>query len=601
MNNAKRQRSPDLIGAKRQRSPRSSESGAGSPDPIGAERQPLQDKLRPDYFGDEKISIGLEVWQRVFNWRIYQQTLSLLRQIFKRSFGVGNFEAMGITPEEYERIRGPLKEPGIPFPFCEFINGTEEGKRRCTLEMKQSVARASSTGKTDIWTCHAGLTDLSVPFIFHGTYCGRMCTWGGLLLDEPNETHWQEIAGRVKDTGVDLERLKKAYFEIAPISKELLEVMLNLMSVVVEEVIKAVVEVEEDKKRISELESALADKYNFDKIIGKSRAMQEIFSLIRRIIPTDSPVLIEGETGTGKELVASTIHYNGPRKDKSFMAINCGGMTETLLESELFGHIKGSFTGAIRDKKGLFEVTDKGTLFLDEIGEMSPSLQVKLLRVLQEGIFLPVGATEPRKADVRIISATNKNLKELVSQGKIREDLYYRINVIKVTLPPLRNRKDDIPLLIDHFLKTFPAAAEKNLPDPSERGSVRADGQAGIQGIRTEAMKMLLNYSWPGNIRELQNVLQRAISLAGSRHITPEDLPEELIKKREILPSIDIHRHYEVAKKNILDSFQKEYFSKILVETQGNIREAARQSGISRTALKSLLKKHHLRAGDFKD
>jgi len=529
---------------------------------------------------NEKIGLGPEVWQRVFNWRIYQQTKSLLKQIFKRSFAFGDFEAMGITREEYARIRGPIKEPMTLLPFCDSINGTEEGQRRCTLDADQSSARISSTGKPDIWQCHAGLTDLAIPIIFHGKYCGCMTTYGGLLLDAPNETHWQEIAERVKDTGVDLETLKKAYFEITPVSKELLEVMLNLMSVSVEEIIKAAVETDEDKKRISELESALADKYNFDKIIGKSQAMQDIFELLRRIIETDSPVLIEGETGTGKELIASTIHYNGPRKDKPFMAINCGGMTETLLESELFGHVKGSFTGAIRDKKGLFEVTDKGTLFLDEIGDMSPALQVKLLRVLQEGIFLPVGATEPRKADCRIISATNKNLKELVNQGKFREDLYYRINVIKITLPSLRDRKDDISLLIDHFLKTLPDAAEKK-----------------IQGIKPEAMKMLLNYPWPGNIRELQNVLGRAISLTNSRYIIPEDLPEELYKKSSVnLPTVDIKQSYTQMKR----SAEKEYLSKMLKETGGNVTHAARQAGITRYAFQYLLKKHHLKSIDFK-
>jgi transcriptional regulator with PAS, ATPase and Fis domain len=429
----------------------------------------------------------------------------------------------------------------------------------------------------DISTCHAGLSEICAPLIYRDKYCGYFGMVGGFISHDPNEAEWGTIAERVKDTGVDLEELKKAYFEITPISEELLKIMLPLMGVIVEEVIKAAVEVEEDKKRISELESALAEKYNFAKIIGKSRAMQEIFSLLRRIIQTDSPILIEGETGTGKELIASTIHYNGHRKDKSFMAINCGGMTETLLESELFGHIKGSFTGAIRDKKGLFEVTDKGTLFLDEIGEMSPALQVKLLRVLQEGIFLPVGATEPRKADCRIISATNKNLKELVNQGKIREDLYYRINVIKVTLPPLRDRKDDIPLLIDHFLKTLPDAAEKK-----------------IRGIRPEAMKMLLNYPWPGNIRELQNVLQRAISLAGSRYITTEELPEDICKRSVTL--IDFTKPYEHATKQ----FQLQYLSKLLSETSGNVTQAAHRAGLNRTAFQYHLKIHQLNPRDFK-
>src|SRR3712207_7869306 len=204
---------------------------------------------------------------------------------------------------------------------------------------------------------------------------------------------------------------------------------------------------------IQTLSHELSDRYKFENIIGKSGPMLEIFRLLEKVCNSDSTVLINGESGTGKELVARAIHYNGPRKDKPFVVQNCSAFNDNLLESALFGHVKGSFTGAVRDKKGLFEVADNGTFFLDEVGDMSPTLQVKLLRVLQEGTFLPVGGTEPREVDVRVIAATHKDLGEMVKRGEFREDLFYRINVIRVHLPPLRERRDDLPLLVDHFLR----------------------------------------------------------------------------------------------------------------------------------------------------
>jgi len=299
-----------------------------------------------------------------------------------------------------------------------------------------------------------------------------------------------------------------------------------------------------------------------------------------KVIETDSPVLIEGETGTGKELIATTIHYNSPRKDAPFTAINCGTFTETLLESELFGHLKGAFTGAQRDKKGLLEVTDQGTIFLDEIAEMSPALQVKLLRVLQEGIFIPVGGTEPRQTDIRIISATNKNLKELVNQGKFREDLYYRINVIRISLPPLRGHKEDIPILVNHFIKTNPEAVKK-----------------GITAVRPDALNLLLDYPWPGNVRELQNVLERACVLTTSRYLTREDLPEEIIAQGKIsIPQINLRQGLEDAS----HEFQKEYLSKLLTETKGAVSKALRLARTKRATFYNLLKKFHLNPRDFR-
>ncbi|MFH1230207.1 MAG: sigma 54-interacting transcriptional regulator, partial [Planctomycetota bacterium] len=362
----------------------------------------------------EQIKLNAEVWEKVFASSLYQQTKTLFKQIFKRNMGFGDFDAMGITSKEWERIRGP-HEP-IPFPFCELICETKEGKRRYDELEKQCITRISTTLKTDICTCYAGLTEVCIPIIVHNKYCGFISSRGGLLLHKPNETEWQQIAERVKDTGVDLEQLKKAYFDITPISKELFEVMLKLTNVVVEEIVKTAIETGEHTKRISELEKALYEKYQFANIIGRSKPMCEVYKLLDKAITADYPVVIQGETGTGKELVARAIHYNSPRKDKPFITQNCASLSETLLESELFGHIKGAFTGAISDKRGLFEQSNHGTFFLDEIGDMSLGMQSKLLRVIEDGEIRRVGDDKIIKVDVRIISATNKDLKVLIQQ-----------------------------------------------------------------------------------------------------------------------------------------------------------------------------------------
>ncbi len=255
------------------------------------------------------------------------------------------------------------------------------------------------------------------------------------------------------------------------------------------------------------LRSEVERRYGFSELIGNSSKMQQIFSLLSKIIQSDISTLFEGESGTGKELAARALHYNGPRRKKPFITQFCGNLSEHLLESELFGHKKGSFTGAISDKRGLLEVANGGTFFLDEIADIPPAIQAKLLRVLQEGEFRRVGDTETRRVDVRIMSATNKSLAGQVEKGNFREDLYYRLNVITVTLPPLRERNGDIPLLVNHFLK-------KN----SEKTS------APIKRVTPDAMRILEGYHWPGNVRELENAIERAIVLAGEHGITPAEL-----------------------------------------------------------------------------
>jgi len=291
--------------------------------------------------------------------------------------------------------------------------------------------------------------------------------------------------------------------------------------------------------------------YAFDEIIGKSPKMQDVFNIMSRIMNSDITVLLEGESGTGKELVARALHYNSSRKDKPFVAQFCGNLAESLLESELFGHKKGSFTGAYTDKKGLFEIADGGTFFLDEIAEISPQIQAKLLRVLQEGEIRRVGDTEARKVDVRIISATNRNLREEVDKKVFREDLYYRLNVIQIKMPPLRERHGDIQLLAKHFLKKF---AKKRAEKPKI--------------LSREAMRLLEKYHWPGNVRELENCLERAIVLSIFEEIQAEDL---------LIPAAS----QTDSSRKTLKELEKEFVLHTLEEENGNKTKTAEILGVS--------------------
>jgi two-component system response regulator PilR (NtrC family) len=279
------------------------------------------------------------------------------------------------------------------------------------------------------------------------------------------------------------------------------------------EVLRFRIRKELDRRRLQQenvlLKRAMHSTHQFSNIIGNSAPMRQVFELVETIASTGSTVLITGESGTGKELVARAIHVRSPRSDRPFVAVNCGALTETLLDSELFGHMRGAFTGADNNKKGLIEVAEKGTIFLDEIGEMSPMLQVKILRVLQERKFRRVGGTEEVEADIRIIAATNRDLAKMVADAQFREDLYYRINVIPVRLPPLRERAEDVPMLADHFVAKFAGQMKKP-----------------ITGISRAAMVHLTTHAWPGNVRELENAMERAVALERTPSVLPESLPE---------------------------------------------------------------------------
>ena len=331
------------------------------------------------------------------------------------------------------------------------------------------------------------------------------------------------------------------------------------------------------------LKRALQTAHSFSNIIGRSEPMLAVFQLIETIAPTSSTVLITGESGTGKELVARAIHFHSLRKDKPFVAVNCGALSETLLDSELFGHMRGAFTGADTNKKGLIEVAEKGTIFLDEIGEMSPLVQVKLLRVLQERRFRRLGGTEEVEADIRVIAATNRDLSKMVAAGEFREDLFYRINVIPMRLPALRERVEDIPFLAEHFVTRFAEQMGK-----------------GINGISGDALACLKAYPWPGNIRELENAVERAVALERTPKILTESLPEQVRETAPIqLPvnvqpgegfpegGIDLEQHVQ--------HIEREYIAEALRRAGGVKVKAAELLGMSFRSFRYYMKKYNLK------
>jgi DNA-binding NtrC family response regulator len=336
-----------------------------------------------------------------------------------------------------------------------------------------------------------------------------------------------------------------------------------------------------EKRRLAQENAALRQQIQhgagLGRIIGMSQPMREVFDLIQRVAPLDANIVITGESGTGKELVARAIHALSRRRDNRFVPIDCASLPETLLESELFGHQRGAFTGAVAEKAGLLEFAHRGTLFLDEVSELTPSIQSKLLRALQERAFRRVGGTDVVETDIRLIAATNVDLADRVASKQFREDLFYRLNVINIVLPPLRDRRSDVPLLVNHFVERFGA------------GRVPA-----IQGIKPDAMLMLQTYHWPGNVRELQNAIERAVALTEEEYLDVCDFPERMTQAvgaaavQEEEEAIDLLS----TRKRILRGFERDYLLRLLRENDGNISAAARQAGINRRTLYRLLERY---------
>lgn len=331
-------------------------------------------------------------------------------------------------------------------------------------------------------------------------------------------------------------------------------------------------------KEIRDLRKEVDQRYAFGNIIGKNHKMQAIYDLIEKVAPTDTRVFITGKTGVGKELVAKAIHFNSNRKNKPFVGINCGALAENLLETELFGHEKGAFTGAIRTKRGKFEYGQGGTLFLDEVGDISPGLQVKLLRVTQEKKIERVGGNQEIDVDVRIISATNQVIKEKIDRGEFRVELYYRLNVVPIHIPPLRERIDDIPLLVDHFIRIFNRKFNKNM-----------------RRVSTQVMSRLMQYDWPGNVRELENVLERAFVIAEKDIIDTIIFSHDIAASasREAPPySVDTEIPFKVARAMVEKRFEKAYLQEALNRYGGNVSETARMTGINPRTLWRKMKEY---------
>jgi transcriptional regulator with GAF, ATPase, and Fis domain len=319
-------------------------------------------------------------------------------------------------------------------------------------------------------------------------------------------------------------------------------------------------------------------------VVGTTPTMRELFGLVESVAPTDATVLLLGESGTGKELVARGIHARSARAGRPFVAINCSALTDTLLESELFGHVRGAFTGASSSRVGVFEEASQGTLFLDEIGDISAAMQVRLLRVLQEGEIKPVGATEIRKVDVRVVAATNRDLEAASRAGTFRQDLYYRLNVVALELPPLRHRLPDIPLLVHHFLARYAARFGK------------ATGH-----FSPEAMEAMQSYAWPGNVRELENVVQRAVVLAPGDELGVEVLPPA-VRTRSAPPAPEqrFDLPFGKAKQAAVRSFERSYLSDVLRRSSGKVAEAARLCGLDKSNFRRIIRRHNIDAGDYR-
>ena len=383
----------------------------------------------------------------------------------------------------------------------------------------------------------------------------------------PEKTYIMMSAYGTLDTALEAMKLGAYDYISKPFKQD--EVLLTLRKAEERERLKA--ENLELKAKISEIEQ----KYSFNNIISRSEAMARVFDLVRTVSDHKTTVLITGESGTGKELIAKAIHSSSPRAPGPLVAINCGGIPETLLESELFGYKKGAFTDAVKDKPGRFEEADGGTLFLDEIGELPLSLQVKLLRVLQDEEIAPLGGVSSRKIDVRVITATARDLKKDVEAGRFREDLFYRINVLTIHLPPLRERRGDIPLLFGYFIDVFNKKLKKN-----------------VEGLSSQALPILMAYPWPGNVRELENVTERAVLLAKGKWITPEDLPAPIVSGEGVSSSQEMAQTLSIKKAS--RNLERDLIRRVLELTGGNRSRAAKILEVSRPMLIAKIREYGL-------
>ncbi len=462
-------------------------------------------------------------------------------------------------------------------PLCASMLPYESGQIALLDVMAKASEKLSSDSKSAItFTGPLGFEKgIISPIRFENDFYGAVCAFSFI---EKSVTQDELAKGRklIESLGLDIGFYEEAVSKLRVLEGKDKKYFVELVDLVAQEIVAFHTEISKREERISALNSELGNRYKYDSMIGKSKPMQDLYSLLDKIRSSESSVLIQGDNGTGKELIARAIHFNSPRKDRQFVTVNCSAFNENLLDSELFGHVKGAFTGAVKDKKGLFEAADGGTLFLDEIGDMSLSMQVKLLRVLQEGTLTPVGGVEEKKVNVRIIAATNKDLKEMIEMQLFREDLFYRINVINIHVPRLRDRKEDIPVLIDHFL--VKGCKEKAVA---------------LKTIGKRALEKIFDYSWPGNIRELENEIERLIVLSGSELRVTVDMLSQRIREHGANAKVQGVR-ISGRLKDALEELEKTMIREGLRRTNWNKSRLAKELGISRAGLIMKVEKYGL-------
>jgi two-component system response regulator HupR/HoxA len=504
----------------------------------------------------------------MINWTQISQLLVVqsLKEILLKWFGVGL-----IFWEDYNQLRKYLllNESHYENYFLKIIlkNFDDNVNFRRSFFDKVEAFQQSEDDDGIVLFFFEGIKCALKKVRIEGVIVGYLFTYPFILegLTPEEENH---IIENLKKLGCKDHESSLAIKSLRSLKNYEKEYLKDLLGLVAQEISTYHSEIVKREERISELNSELSEKYRFHSMIGKSKKIQLIYRLLEKIANSESTVLIQGENGTGKELVAKAIHYHSRRSQNVFLAQNCSAFNDNLLDSELFGHVKGAFTGAIKDKKGLFEMAHGGTLFLDEIGDTSLAMQVKLLRVLQEGTFLPVGASIPKKVNVRILAATNRDLKEMMLKGEFREDLYYRINVINVLIPSLRERKEDIPLLMEHFLES-------------------RCGKSGLskKNISKKCMEKLLDYSWPGNVRELENEVERLVVLGADEKILTHDmLSSRILEFSDPSPvpaTVKMHGNLKDATQDLEIYMIKEG----LKRCKNNKSKLAKELGISRASL----------------
>jgi transcriptional regulator with PAS, ATPase and Fis domain len=460
-------------------------------------------------------------------------------------------------------------------PICKAITENGKGFEGCRGTARSTTASLTNSKGLKLSTCHSGFSTVSVPIRVNGQFVGTVFGDGFVLEESASQqkiTIKQYMERAFPDKKTDINEWVNA---LPVLSAKDLDYLTELVNLVVEEIVMTHKTINDQEETVNELRSQLTNRYGFHNMIGKSAPMQNLYRLLERVASSDATVLVQGENGTGKELIAKAIHFNSNRKKNRFIPVNCGAFNENLLESELFGHVKGSFTGAVKDKKGLFEEADGGTLFMDELGETSMAMQVKLLRVLQDGTYTPVGSSQVRKSNVRVLAATNRDLAKMVKEGTFREDLYYRLNVINVTVPPLRERKDDIKLLTDHFLSSYAKQTSKS-----------------PKVIASDCMEIMMNYDWPGNVRELENEVERLCVLAGDdKEITPEFLSPRITT---MVKSSGSPIKFAGSLKGTMEEVEKQMISDGLVKHRYNRSRLAKELGMSRASLISKISKYGL-------